>query len=140
MPDLRAFMGSGYATTARSTWPAATPPATSARPSTHLGVRPDRRHLHDEGADARTHWAARGSAIINDHLFVAGGRDANNAILDSLYDYDIATNTWSTGANLPRPTTCLVAGVGNGMLYIFGGGNPFAPGKALGKTAEPAHA
>jgi N-acetylneuraminic acid mutarotase len=34
-----------------------------------------------------------GFGVINGHLYVAGGRDINNTNLSTLYDYDIATDT-----------------------------------------------
>ena len=39
--------------------------------------------------------------MINGHLYVAGGRDINNTNLSTLYDYDIAADTWTQRANLP---------------------------------------
>src|SRR5204862_5232929 len=69
--------------------------------------------------------AGPATAVINGHLYVAGGRSASNSNLSTLYDYDIAANTWATrtamlsGVNLPG------AGVVNNKLYVFGGGTPF---------------
>jgi N-acetylneuraminic acid mutarotase len=71
-----------------------------------------------------------GSAVINGHLYVAGGRDATNVVVASLYDYDIAANTWTARANMPSADNVPGCGVLNGQLWIYGGGNPFnAPGK-----------
>ena len=45
--------------------------------------------------------------MINGHLYVAGGRDANNTVITTMWDYDIAADTWTTRANLPsRPSMC----------------------------------
>ena len=66
-----------------------------------------------------------GSAVINGHLYVAGGRDATNTVVASLYDYDIAANTWATRANMPSANNVPGAGVLNGQLWVYGGGNPF---------------
>ena len=42
-----------------------------------------------------------GFGIINGHMYIAGGRDLANTNLNTLYDYDIAANTWTPRANLP---------------------------------------
>ena len=46
-----------------------------------------------------------GFGVINGHLYVAGGRDINNTNLNTLYDYDIAADTWTQRANLPTGET-----------------------------------
>ena len=66
-----------------------------------------------------------GSAVINGHLYVAGGRDATNTVVASLFDYDIAANTWTTRATMPSANNVPGCGVLNGQLWIYGGGNPF---------------
>src|SRR6187399_1274474 len=35
------------------------------------------------------------SSVINGHLYVAGGRDATNTVIQVVWDYDIATNRWT---------------------------------------------
>ena len=49
------------------------------------------------------HWAAPATGSSTAIFYVAGGRDANNAVLNSLYDYNIATNTWTTDAQHAEP-------------------------------------
>ncbi len=72
-----------------------------------------------------------GFGIINGHLYVAGGRDLNNTNLNTLYDYDIAANTWTTRANMPSGVNVPGSAVIAGKLWVFGGGNPFTgPGTA----------
>ena len=66
-----------------------------------------------------------GSGVINGHLYVAGGRDATNTVVGSLFDYDIAANTWTTRASLPSAINVPGGGVLNGQLWIYGGGTPF---------------
>src|SRR5262249_15653877 len=66
-----------------------------------------------------------GSGVINGHLYIAGGRDINNTNYNTLYDYDIAANTWTTGASLPEGTNVPSSAVIGGQLWIVGGGNPF---------------
>ena len=66
-----------------------------------------------------------GFGIINGHLYVAGGRDATNSVIGLVYDYNIAANTWTQRASLPAPNNVPGSGVENGLLALFGGGNPF---------------
>ena len=66
-----------------------------------------------------------GYGVINGHLYVAGGRDPNNGNLNTLYDYNIATNTWMQRANIPTGVNAPGSAVVCGKLWIFGGGNPF---------------
>jgi len=66
-----------------------------------------------------------GFGIINGHMYVAGGRDLNNTNLNTLYDYDIAANTWTTRASMPSGVNVPGSAVIAGKLWVFGGGNPF---------------
>ncbi len=78
-----------------------------------------------------------GFGIINGHMYIAGGRDINNTNLNTLYDYDIAANTWATRANMPSGVNVPGSAVIAGKLWVFGGGNPFTgPGTmpTSGKT------
>jgi N-acetylneuraminic acid mutarotase len=67
-----------------------------------------------------------GFGIINGHIYVAGGRNLANTNLNTLYDYNIAADTWTQRANLPAGINVPGSGVENGQLAVFGGGNPFA--------------
>ena len=62
------------------------------------------------------------TAYANGKIYVAGGYNGS-AVLNTLRIYDIATNSWTTGA--PMPNAVFLAGFGiiNGKLYIAGGGN-----------------
>jgi len=40
-------------------------------------------------------------SVINGRLYVAGGRDAINAVIQTAWDYDIATNTWTARISMP---------------------------------------
>src|SRR5262249_28154893 len=42
--------------------------------------------------------------------------------LNTLYIYDIATNTWTSGANVPTAATAPGSTVYCGKLYLYGGG------------------
>ena len=45
--------------------------------------------------------------------------------MNTLYIYDIASNTWSTGPVVPTPVTGPGSAVYQGKLYLFGGAAPF---------------
>ena len=66
-----------------------------------------------------------GFGIINGHIYIAGGRNLANTNLNTLYDYDIAANTWTTRANMPSGVNVPGSAVIAGKLWVFGGGNPF---------------
>ena len=106
MPDVRAFMGSGYfngkiyLVGGYSTG----------------NVDPSFGQVWEYDPVANTFNTTRmsmpatlggpGFAIINGHIYIAGGRDINNTNLNTLYDYDIAADSWTTGAICPRASTC----------------------------------
>src|SRR5882757_1139360 len=71
-----------------------------------------------------------GFGIINGHFYVAGGRDINNTNLNTLYDYDIAADTWTQRASLPSGENVPGSAVIGGKLWVFGGGEPFTGGPA----------
>jgi hypothetical protein len=139
MPDVRSFMASGYDSGTGHIFLASgynTGDVTSAQPDVWE---------YDPGADTFTSKApiphplgGAGSGIINGKLYVEGGRDANNVVVNDNQIYDIASNSWSTGTttaanNVPG------SAVANGMLWTFGGGNPFIPPTGpLGNTATQA--
>jgi N-acetylneuraminic acid mutarotase len=62
-----------------------------------------------------------GFGVINGHLYVAGGRDIFNFNLNTLYDYDIAADTWTVRANLPAGVYLPGSAVIGGKLWVFGG-------------------
>ena len=67
-----------------------------------------------------------GFGIINGHIYIAGGRDINNTNLNTLYDYDIAADSWTARANMPSGVNVPGSAVIGGKLWVFGGGNPFS--------------
>jgi N-acetylneuraminic acid mutarotase len=76
-------------------------------------------------------FGGAGSGVINGHLYVAGGRDSTNTILNSLWNYNIATDSWTQQANLLSSDNVPGAAVIAGKLWVFGGGNPFTGSSAL---------
>jgi N-acetylneuraminic acid mutarotase len=68
------------------------------------------------------------SGVINGHLYVAGGRDANSEIVNLVWDYDIAANAWTQRANMPTIQNNVPgSAVALDRLWVFGGGSPFGP-------------
>ena len=60
--------------------------------------------------------------VINNKLYVAGGRGGSGSeLLDSIEEYDLASNTSMLKANLPAPVDKPAAIAYNGKLYILGG-------------------
>ena len=127
MPDIRAFMASGYfngkiylvggystgniSPAFLQTWEY-DPVANSFATKTSI--------------PAAAGFGGAGSGVINGHLYVAGGRDANNIVIATTWDYDIAADTWTPRANLPSANNVPGSAVIGGKLWIFGGGNPFS--------------
>ena len=92
---------------------------------------------YTQKADMPHGLGGAGSGFIDGKLYVAGGRDAANAILDTLYIYDPVTDTWSQGASMPQPENVPGSIVSAGSdcidckLYLFGYGNPFTRLRAV---------
>ena len=61
----------------------------------------------------------------NNKIYVFGGFDPNFFVLATTQIYDIASNTWSTGAPMPdtagRYFPAAVYYPGNGKIYVMGG-------------------
>ena len=88
------------------------------------------------GTDPYPH-AAGGFAygVINDKLYVAGGRDANLNIINDNYEFDpqaAAGSRYTQKADEPGTFQNNVPGSASaqGVLWVYGGGNPFAAGSA----------
>src|SRR5262249_27101784 len=55
-------------------------------------------------------------------LLVFGGERVSSAtVVDTTRIYDIATNTWSTGAPMPDVRAFMASGYYNGKIYLVGG-------------------
>ena len=81
-------------------------------------------------------FGGAGSGVVNGHLYVAGGRDATNTVIATTWDYDIAADTWTARANLPSADNVPGSAVIGGKLWIFGGGNPFSGSAASPKSGN----
>ncbi len=79
------------------------------------------------------------SSVINGHLYVAGARDATNTALQVVWDYDIATNTWTARISMPGTQADLPdSGAALDKLWVFEGGAPFGPIQDASTTAGSA--
>src|SRR5438309_5058672 len=137
LPDLRAFMASGYSPDNGKIYLVGgynTAFVDSGQPNTWE---------YDPIADTYTNKTdfpelagGYASGIINGHLYVAGGRDANNVSLNTVFDYDIAADTWTQKNNMPgTQNNVRGSAVALDSLFVFGGGNPFiAPGSPASKS------
>jgi N-acetylneuraminic acid mutarotase len=87
---------------------AATPPAPSPSPLPAGWARL---------ADLPAGLAKFGAAAVGGRLYVVGGYDARR----SLYVYDIAANSWSSGPNLPQGSDNLAVLEREGRIWALGG-------------------
>src|SRR5207247_1589925 len=76
---------------------------------------------------------------INGHLYVAGGRGANFFYENTVWDYNIATDTWTLKNPMPG-TLNNVRGsaVVLDSLFVFGGGSPFTESTNAANVYLPA--
>ena len=131
MPDVRSFMAGGYSSSTSMIYIVSgynTGTVDSAQPNTWQ---------YDPGTDTWTDLTgsapfphpAGGFAygVVNDKLYVAGGRDAANQIINLTWEYDPAANTYTQKTDEPGAFQNNVPGSGaaQGVLWVFGGGNPF---------------
>src|SRR6266540_566552 len=137
MPDVRSFMASGYNSANGKIYLVGgynTGDVTSAQPNTWE---------YDPVGDTFTEHApiphavgGVASGIINGHLYAAGGRDATNTVVNLVWDYDIAANTWTQRTSMPALNNNVPGNaVALNRLWVLGGGNPFGPaGASTGRT------
>jgi N-acetylneuraminic acid mutarotase len=75
--------------------------------------------------------AALGAMAIglwNGIVYVAGGSpDLGASVVNTLYAYDIAANTWSTLASMPQASWASGFGAIHGKLYVAGGSDSVTP-------------
>ncbi|MEZ4709684.1 MAG: S8 family serine peptidase [Caldilineaceae bacterium] len=64
------------------------------------------------------------AVMLNGKIYVAGGESFDffsSRPQESLYIYDLATNSWSVGATFPAKLSGVAMAAHNGKLYTFGG-------------------
>ena len=70
-------------------------------------------------------------------LFVFGGEEVTSAtVVNTTRIYDIATNTWSTGAPMPDVRAFMASGYFNGKIYLVGGYNTGNVDPSFGQVWE----
>jgi hypothetical protein len=73
---------------------------------------------------------ARGCGVatsVNGKIYAIGGTNAAGVILSTVEEYDPATDTWTTKANMPTARFALgVVTANNGKIYAIGGVNSLA--------------
>jgi N-acetylneuraminic acid mutarotase len=63
--------------------------------------------------------ATNGAVVIDGKIYVTGGVDSAGLRTKSLFVYDPATQLWSSGPNMPEPSSGGVSGAINGKLYVL---------------------
>jgi hypothetical protein len=126
MPDLRAYMGSGYYN--GKIYLVGGYDAGSASFGQVWVYNPITNTWNTSHASMPITMGGPGFGIINGHIYIAGGHNVDSTNLNTLYDYDIAADTWTQRANLPTGVNVPGSAVIGGKLWLFGGGNPFANG------------
>ena len=128
MPDLRAFMASGYYNGKIYLVGGYSTGNINPAYGQVWEYDPTTDTFNTSRTDMPAHLGGAGFGVINGHLYVAGGRDENNIVVSTLYDYNIATDTWTTKASMPSADNVPASGVAAGQLVVYGGGNPFLAG------------
>ena len=132
MPDVRAFMGSGYFNGKIYLVGGYTTGNVDPSFGQVWEYDPVANTFNTSRASMPATLGGPGFGIINGHIYIAGGRNLANTNLNTLYDYDIVANTWTTRASMPSGVNVPGSAVIAGKLWVFGGGNPF-----LGSGTSP---
>ncbi|PQJ35167.1 hypothetical protein BSZ35_11685 [Salinibacter sp. 10B] len=76
-----------------------------------------------EAAPAPTARSSATGAVLDGHLYVAGGRTPTNGLtnLGALERYDPDADAWTECRPLPQPSGGLAGAALDGTLYVFGG-------------------
>ncbi len=144
MPDVRSFAASGYVPATGMIYIVGgynTGFVDSAQPTTWQ---------YDPVLDSWTDLTATepfphpaggmASGVINDKLYIAGGRDAANQNINLNWEYDPVAHTYTPKANMPgSQPNVRGSAIALDALFAFGGGNPFlAPGSSATNAASAA--
>jgi N-acetylneuraminic acid mutarotase len=125
MPDVRAFMGSGYYNGKIYLVGGYTTGNVDPSFGQVWEYDPVLNTWNTSRASMPITMGGPGFGIVNGHIYIAGGRNLANTNLNTLYDYDIGADTWTQRANLPTGINVPGSAVIGGKLWVFGGGNPF---------------
>jgi hypothetical protein len=134
MPDVRSFMAAGYVPATGMIYLLGgynTGTVDSAQPNTWQYDPAADSWTDLTGTDPYPH-AAGGFAygVINNKLYISGGRDANINIINDTYEFDPqapAGSRYTQKTDQPGTFQNNVPGSASasGVLWVFGGGNPF---------------
>jgi hypothetical protein len=131
MPDVRSFSAGGYSSSTGKIYIISgynTGFVDSAQPNT-WAYDPVANSWTDLTGSAPFPHPAGGMAFggINGKLYIAGGRDAANTIINLNWEYDPVANVYTAKADEPGTYQNNVPGSGAALnaLWVFGGGNPF---------------
>jgi cell division septation protein DedD len=74
--------------------------------------------------------------VINDKVYVAGGRDAANVVINNTWEFDPTVPAYTAKTDEPGTFQNNVPGsaAAQNLLWVFGGGNPFVGGAAEAKA------
>ena len=140
MPDVHSFAACGYIPASGKIYVLSgynTGNTTSAQPNTWE---------YDPVADSWTDLTGTvafphptgGTAfgVVGNDLYVSGGRDATNTIINTTWQFDPSAPAYTQEADQPGTFQNNVPGSASasGFLWVFGGGNPFT-GAEASKTA-----
>ena len=136
MPDVRSFSAGGYSSSTGKIYIISgynTGFVDSAQPNT-WAYDPVANSWTDLTGSAPFPHPAGGMAFggINGKLYIAGGRDAANTIINLNWEYDPVANVYTAKADEPGTYQNNVPGSGAALnaLWVFGGGNPFIGSEA----------
>jgi len=62
-----------------------------------------------------------GAVTLNGKVYVPGGYDTNDQVLDILEIYDVANDSWLAGSALPTPLCAYAITAQDGLIYVLGG-------------------
>jgi N-acetylneuraminic acid mutarotase len=65
--------------------------------------------------------AGAACAVVNDSVYVIGGRGSSSVQYKTTYVYDPIGDSWTTKADMPTARGHISAAIVNGIIYVFGG-------------------
>jgi len=136
MPDVHSFAAGGYIPATGKIYIISgynTGQVTSAQPNT-WAYDPVANTWTDLTATVPFPHPAGGAGfgVINNKLYIAGGRDAANLVINLTWEWDPVAGTYTAKTDEPGSFQNNVPGSGaaSGLLWVFGGGNPFSGANA----------
>jgi N-acetylneuraminic acid mutarotase len=134
MPDVRSFAAGGYSSDTGMIYILSgynTGTVDSAQPTTWQ-YDPATDTWTDLTGTAPYPHPAGGFAygVVNGKLYTAGGRDATNVVINDTWEFDPSVPAYTAKTDEPGTFQNNVPGsaAASNLLWVFGGGNPFAAG------------